>query len=59
MKGTGFSILIVVLAVFALWVISVLLGFRISLLSSLLLSVGLTLVVNLGMRAFRRSSSRA
>ena len=47
------SLAISILAIVALWLVGLALGFRISVIGSILLSVGLTLVVNLilgGMR---------
>ena len=48
------TIVFVVIAVVAMWALTEALGFEMALVSSLVLSVGLTLVLNLGVRAFSR-----
>lgn len=52
--GIGRSILIVVLFVLAVWAVAALAGIEISLVGTLVASVGLTLLLNLLMAGFRR-----
>ena len=52
MKRLSTSLLVVVLAVAAVWLIGNAAGFELSLFWSLLISVGLTLLFNLGVLAF-------
>lgn len=54
MTGLLRSVAIVAAAVFALWLVGQAAGFHMALGSSLLISVGLTLALHLGLRAFGR-----
>ena len=54
MRGMMTSLLSVAVMVLVVWFVAQAAGYRMSLLSSLALSVGLTLVLNLAMRGFRR-----
>ena len=54
LRGIGGSVAIVAAAVVVLWLVGQAAGFHVSLWSSLLISVALTLLLNLGLRAFRR-----
>ena len=54
MRGIGISIAAVALFVLVTWAVASSLGYQMSLASSLLLSVGLTLVLNLVLRLLSR-----
>lgn len=58
MKRIVASVVVVAVAVVAIWLVGKALGFEVGLLSSLAISIVLTLVLNLGLAAFRSGKMR-
>lgn len=53
MRGFGFAMLLPIVLIVALWLVGQVVGFEVSLLGSLGLSILLTLILNVAMRGFR------